>query len=468
MKAKPHILIVESDPSISDRLVERVKQLGFHLYSTSTPDRPIHQLATLRPDLAIMGPSMERQTCLRCMHKLGLIDPEMPFLCACDDPSLLDGSCDGPGAAVYPLSPTLDAAELSKAIENALQQKAERKSLPDSPVVTIGQSPEIMDIRRKIQKVSNKDVTVLITGETGTGKELIARSIHYHSHRNRGGLVKINCGALPDDLLESEIFGFQRGAFTGAHKDKPGRLEMASGGTLFIDEIGDLSVSLQVKLLQIFEDKAFARLGGTDDEIVDTRVVAATNSDLQKKVEEGTFRKDLFYRLNMVQMKVPPLRTRRADIPLLTHYFMNKYCFELNKELVDIPDEIAELFLSYQWPGNVRQLENVIRRAIVLRNWNFAFAELNLRDVKHESDDGSRPEVDSHDVDWPDDRMTKFFRESDFSLKKISKAYVSQAERDAILKTLKSTRWNRKKAAQLLGVSYKTLLNRIREFDLRP
>jgi two-component system response regulator AtoC len=467
MKPKPHILVVESDPSLSKRLQETLKDLGFEHCSASTPDRPIDELAARRPSLTIIGPSLEKQACLKCIHKLGLIDPHMPLLCACRG-NLLDGSFDGPAAALYPITPELDGAEIEEVIHKALERRTERKAAADAPVVIIGQSPEIMNIRRKIQKVSNKDVTVLVTGETGTGKELIARSLHYHSHRNPHGLVKINCGALPDHLLESEIFGFQRGAFTGAHKDKPGRLEMAHGGTLFIDEIGDLSLNLQVKLLQIFEDKAFSRLGGTEDEAIDTRVVAATNSDLRKKVEKGSFRKDLFYRLNKVHIHVPPLRKRKGDIPLLSHYYMNKYCFELRKEPLEIPAEIADLFLSYPWPGNVRQLENVIRRGIVHRNWNFAFAELRLQDPQHESVDGSGQEVHTHDLGWSNDIITKSFREGDFSLKKITKTYVSQAERVAILEALKATRWNRKKAAQLLGVSYKTLLNRIREFDLKP
>jgi DNA-binding NtrC family response regulator len=282
MKANPNILIIESDPSISDSLEEKVKDLGFKYCCTATPDRPADQLAALSPDLAIIGPSVETQACLKSIHKLGLIDPAMPILTTCDDARLLNGSANPPLGAIYYLDPNLDLDEILRTMRNALEQREQRKSELDSPVAIIGQSPEMMHIKEKIQKVSNKDVTVLITGETGTGKELIARSIHYHSRRRKGGLVKINCGALPDDLLESEIFGFQKGAFTGAHRDKPGRLQLASGGTLFIDEIGDLSLSLQVKLLQVFEDKAFSRLGGTEDEAIDTRVVAATNSDLHE------------------------------------------------------------------------------------------------------------------------------------------------------------------------------------------
>ncbi|MBW2084402.1 MAG: sigma 54-interacting transcriptional regulator [Deltaproteobacteria bacterium] len=237
------------------------------------------------------------------------------------------------------------------------------KPVPDFPVL-IGNSPEMQKIRDKIQRVADKDITVrdkiqrvadkditvLITGESGTGKEVIARSIHYHSPRKNGPLLKINCGALPDDLLESEVFGFQRGAFTGAHRNKPGRLELSHGGTLFIDEIGDLSLQLQVKFLQVIEDKTFSRLGGVSGKIVDARVIAATNRDLWKMVKEGTFRKDLYYRLNVVHIEAPPLRKRKQDVPLLLDYFINKYCYELKRDPLDLPLHVLGALNEYAWP----------------------------------------------------------------------------------------------------------------------
>jgi two-component system response regulator AtoC len=338
--------------------------------------------------------------------------------------------------------------------------------MPESPII-IGQGEAVREIRRKIKRLSDKDVTVLINGESGTGKELIARSIHHYSQRNGGPLVKVNCATLPDELLESEIFGFQKGAFTDAHQDKPGLLEMANGGTLFIDEIGELSLPLQVKFLQVLEDKAFSRLGATRDKIIDARVVAATNSNLWKKVREGTFRSDLFYRLNVVHIEAPPLRQLREDIPLLTDYFLNKYCFEFKRGLLDVPDKVANFFQAYHWPGNVRELENVVRRAIALRDWNFVFEELKLESEDYESEhlafSGASPRL----LVWHDDKVRRFFKDSDFCLKKISKAYLSEVERQEIMKALQVTHWNRKNA-DLLQISYKTLLNRILEFDLKP
>ena len=463
MEDKINVLIMETDPSIVAGLVEKVSRRGFQP-CTSTPDRPVDEVDSLRPDLAILGPSLDTMATLRCIYTLKILDPAMPILTPCIE-ACPSGESATPFEGIHYLSPDLNPDQISNSIEMAQEDKKRSEPQPDFQLL-VGQSEGLSDVREKIRKVCDKDITVLITGETGTGKELIARSIHYHSLRSKGPMVKINCGALPDELLESEVFGYQRGAFTGANQDKPGRIEMAHGGTLFVDEIGDLSLNLQVKFLQVLEEKAFSRLGGTRDRVTDTRVVAATNSDLSKKVREGTFRKDLFYRLNVVHIEAPSLRGRSDDILLLTHYFLNKYCFEFKKKCLDLPDKIASLFLAYHWPGNVRELENVIRRAIVLRDWNFIFKELNLADLGQES--GQASPGKGLALAWDDDKIKRSFKEPDFSLKKLTNAYVSEAEQQAILEALRGTQWNRKKAAQVLGVSYKTLLNRIADFDLKP
>jgi two-component system response regulator AtoC len=461
------ILVIDSDPAIAADLEEKVKQLGFESCSTCLPDLPIDQLEALGAELAILGPSLDAETCLKCIHKLKILDPLTPILLSCEDLCQPEASVSTPFNDIYRIKPGYMPDEISPTIETALKHKAECEHRPDLPAL-IGKTPEMMDIRQKIRTVSEKEINLLITGETGTGKELIARSVHFYSPRNEGPLVKISCGALPDQLLESEVFGFQKGAFTGAHKTKPGRIELAHEGTLFIDEIGALSLSLQGKFLQVLEDREFSRLGGTREKMLDIRVVAATNADLRKMVHEATFRKDLYFRLNNMHMKVTPLRERKDDIPLLTHYFLNKYCFELKKRVLEVPSHVTNFFLSYHWPGNVRELENVVRRAIVLRDWNFIFDEMSLDIQTPKEELGAPSLVDSALVDWPNDRVKTFFEEPDFSLRKISKTYVSEAEREMILKALKETEWNRKKAAKQLGVSYKTLLNRIDEFNLKP
>jgi two-component system response regulator AtoC len=466
MNDEVNILVSGSDPSVAETWVARVKQLGFVHCSSANPDMPMDALAAAKPDLAVLGPSLDEDTCIRCIHKLKIVSAFMPVLTSCGGVSPAKGTEMLPFEGIYPLLPDPEDAGFGETVRSALRFRDEHKMRSDYPVI-IGHSEVIRSIKQKIQKVASKDITVLITGETGTGKELIARSLHYHSARSQGPLVKITCGALPDELLESEVFGFQKGAFTGAHKNKPGRLELAHNGTLFIDEIGDLSLALQAKFLQVLEDKAFARLGGIYDQSVDTRVVAATNSDLQKKVRDGLFRKDLFYRLNVIHIQAPPLRERKPDIPILVHYFVDKYCLELKKDVLDIPAKILKHLQIYQWPGNVRELENVVRRVVALRDWEFVFKELSLEVLPKGAHRASREDLGTV-AGWSDEKIEKLIRENRFSLKKITKTYVSEAERQAIVDVLAKTQWNRKKAAEMLGVSYKTLLGRIDEFHLKP
>jgi len=451
-----NILIIEPDRLIAQELEKRLRNLGITSCRNVSHEESIHQLKLVIPDVTIIGPSLDAEKCMKCIHKLKIIDPLTPILISIDD-CLPIGPAYAPFEGVHYLEPDSGEEAISDCIKAALTYKAGRDSRFEYPII-IGQSSEIRAVKQKIRKVADKDITVLITGETGTGKELVARFIHFHSQRSRGPLVKVDCASLPDDLLESEVFGYQKGAFTDAHRDKPGRLELADGGTLFVDEVGNLSLSMQVKFLQIFEDKEFSRLGGLQDRTIDSRVVVATNSDLFKKMRENGFRKDLFYRLNAIQIYMPPLRERKDDIPLLIHYFINKYCNDFKRDPLDVPEDISNLFMQYPWPGNIRELENVIRRAIAVTDWEFAHQELTSYNP---------PESDPMDMNQEND-LTGLFKKNDFSLKKIGKAYTAEAEKRAILTILKQTGWNRIKAARLLGVSYKTLINRIEEFGLKP
>lgn len=463
MESNLNILIIDQDAKRAKDLAKRAGLSSFGSCEFRTQDCSTDQLATLKPDMVILGKTLGTILCMELIHKLKVVDPAMPIMVASHH-FHSDDIFRAPFEGVYYLDCGMDWDDIATSIGKALKSRSECDFWAELPVIA-GQSDAIKEIKGRVHAVSDKDVTVLVTGETGTGKELIARSIHYHSRRNKNPLVKVNCTSLPDDLLESEVFGFQKGAFTDAHRDKPGRIELADNGTLFIDEIGDLSLPLQVKFLQVLEDKAFSRLGSVDDRVVDVRVVAATNSDLWGKVQEGTFRKDLFYRLNVVHLKVPTLRDRKDDIPLLIHFFMNKYCFELKKEIPEIPHNVFELFEAYHWPGNVRELENVVRRAIVLRDWDFVFHELRL---KRYEDEGSSEEKGGVIENWTNDRLDSFLKDHGFYLKRVTRAYVSEMEQNAILKVLNDTQWNRTKAAELLQVSYKTLLNRIDEFGLKP
>ena len=460
------IIILESGkPKLAKEIAGKLNALSVESCILVDHNEDIERLGMLKPDLAILDPVLDLESSLRAIQKLKILNLRMPIFTSSHE-CLPDGEYFSSFDGIHFLDPNCDQKVIEDTISEAITNKEANDRSPDSSFI-IGKSKGIVDVRKKIRTIAEKDITVLVTGETGTGKELVARSIHYYSNRNNGPLVKVDCTSLPDELLESEIFGFQKGAFTDAYKDKPGRIEMANGGTLFVDEIGDISSSLQVKFLQVFEEKEFSRLGATDQKIIDTRVVAATNADLWQKVLNGTFRNDLFYRLNIMNIKVPPLRERKEDIPILIDFFLNKYCYEYKKKVNAVPEKILEFFISYNWPGNIRELENIMRRVIAVSDWDFIFEELK-QDMETDlrSEDGDS--IDTLAQEQENAECIELFKEHEYSLKKISKAYVSRMEREAILDALRKTQWNRTKAAVLLGVSYKTLINRIKEFGINP
>lgn len=312
-------------------------------------------------------------------------------------------------------------------------------------------SPKMQRIKEIIDQVANTDVTILVQGESGVGKEVVARSVHLNSNRKDKPFVKVNCAALPGELLESELFGYEKGAFTGAYRQKPGKFEIANGGIIFLDEIGEISPSLQAKLLQVLQDHEFSRLGGRKDVRVDVRVLAATNRNLEKAVEEGCFREDLYYRLNVVNIFIPPLRDRREEIPFLVDYFLNKFEEKYQKKVRPFPELLMKAFLSHEWVGNVRELENIIQRYVVLKNEEEILRELTAP-VKGE--DG-QPQV-----------KERFFSKENASLKEINREATRKVEAELIEQALQKTNWNRKKAATILNISYKSLLNKLKEIGI--
>jgi transcriptional regulator with GAF, ATPase, and Fis domain len=313
-------------------------------------------------------------------------------------------------------------------------------------------SEKMCRIMEMIDQVADTDVTVLIHGESGVGKELVARALHFRSTRKEKPFMKINCAALPEELLESELFGYEKGAFTGAYNRKPGKFEMADGGTVFLDEIAEISPSLQAKLLQVLQDGEFARLGGKKDIQVSVRVLVATNKNLEEYVKQGRFREDLYYRLNVLNIHVPPLRERTEEIQTLSRYFLDKYSQKYEKPLLTLSSEACDLFHLYDWPGNVRELENMIKRMIVLGHEEIVKNEL-----------GTRLSASSGPEDSPTQRVEE---PRPIPLKQISRKAALEAEREVIKRTLEKTHWNRKMAARLLDISYKALLYKIKECGL--
>src|SRR6478609_5442324 len=312
--------------------------------------------------------------------------------------------------------------------------------------VVFGQSEGMQALRSRLDRVASANVPVLIHGESGTGKDIIARLVHALSPWKSGPFVKVNCPAIPGTLLESELFGYERGAFTGAYGSKPGRVEMAHRGTLFLDEISELDMPLQSKLLQLLQDGQFCRIGAQADKKVEVRIVCATNRKLEEEIENGTFRQDLFYRINVVNLYMPPLRERRSDIDGLVAYFLEFYNRKYNCKARPISLELMEVLRKYHWPGNIRELENLVKRYVILGAEDVISADLAPRTV------------DFFNTDIPVDGQ--------ISLKKLTRQAVRELERKVILKVLQNHHWNRKQAAKALSISYRALLYKIRDAGL--
>ncbi len=315
----------------------------------------------------------------------------------------------------------------------------------------IGQSDKMQEVFRLIEKVADSDSTIIINGETGTGKGLAARAIHRHSYRKNKPFVSINCGAIPENLLESELFGHVRGAFTGATTNRCGKFEVADGGTIFLDEIGDMSPDLQVKLLRVLEEKEFEQVGGCKTVKVDVRIIAATHRNLEEEVQKGTFREDLFYRLYVIPIKLPPLRGRKSDIPLLVAHFVNEIGYDKNKELGGVSGSAMKMMMQYPWPGNVRELRNMIERFVVLCEDG---KELSILDLPEKLKTSSGGNVVMPQVEISQDGICL-------------NTAVGEFEKALIVQSLKKTKWVKNRAAKLLHLNRTTLVEKIKRHHLQ-
>ncbi|HRT71625.1 MAG TPA: sigma-54 dependent transcriptional regulator, partial [Syntrophales bacterium] len=362
------------------------------------------------------------------------------------------------GAYDY-LEKNFDIEELKLTVRDALRRKGvdQGRDLPFNEALDgavsfgnmVAKSKEMLKVFALIRKVANTRANVLILGESGTGKELVARAIHENSDRKKKPFVAINCGGIPETLLESELFGYVKGAFTGAYADRHGLFEVANGGVIFLDEIGELPVILQVKLLRAVQEKTFRRVGGSEDIRVDVRIISATNQDLFQRVKEGAFREDLYYRLNVIPIPMPPLRKRKEDIPILVRYFTEKYSRQFGKEIGKISSYALELLMKYQFPGNVRELENIIERSVALETSNIILPE-NLVIAGNEKTDVVR----AFDLELPDEGINL-------------DAEMASIERRLIEKALQKARGTKTKAAQLLNMTRDALNYRIEKLDIR-
>jgi len=330
----------------------------------------------------------------------------------------------------------------------------------------IGRSKAILKILELARKVSDVDFNVLITGESGVGKELVARSLHYYSSRSEKPFIKVNSANLPAELVESELFGYEKGAFTGAVRQKTGKFEHAENGTLFLDEIGELPLQLQAKLLQVLQDKCYYRIGGQKEIQVNARVIAATNQNLDRQINTGTFRNDLFYRLSTISIHIPPLRERKEDIPDLVEYFLKKISLNQDRPRITIPKSLIDIFQEYHWPGNIRELENYLHRLSILENFRELEEEIIASSPKKE-DSQVHSDLSADQAEKVNPLPAEDF-ESFPSLKEVRDEAVNKVEREVIEKVLLKCNWNRKETARILKISYRALLYKIKDLNLSP
>jgi two-component system response regulator AtoC len=501
----PMIAVVDDDSGFAGYLRTFLALRGYEARSYTRGDEIV---AAIRqgdpPDIVLLDVAMPGMDGLQTLKALKAARPELQVI-------MLSGREHAQtiveavrlGAADYVVKPHDPEGLGEIALDSAIKQAFERTRLvheltdlrrqlsDDQSDAFVGwsDSPAMRQVARIIEQVADSDVTVLIRGESGVGKELVARAIHQRSTRKQRPFVKVNCAALPAELLESELFGHEKGAFTGAATTRIGKFEQAHTGTIFLDEIGEMKPPLQAKLLHVLQDAEFTKLGSNKKINVDVRVVTATNRDLEQMLTQGEFREDLYYRLKVIEAVVPPLRDRRDEILKLTDFFLAKYSQRYNRPVRQISDELRGRFMLYEWPGNVRELENMVKRFVILQDEALVMRELSkprlvatlppvtpappayhtppaAAEPSHAA--APAPAGDEDDDEGKDDAAAPA-RKDGRRLSVVAREAALSAERTVIADTLRRVHWNRRKAAQLLGVSYKTLLNKIKETGIeRP
>jgi two-component system response regulator PilR (NtrC family) len=452
------ILVADDEQSMREFLDIMLKKEGYKVSLASNGEEVLKLIDKDLFDLILLDIRMPKLDGIGVLKKIKTASPEtiviMITAYASADTAI---KAMKEGAYDYITKP-FKVDEIKLIIKNALEKKnLQKENLLLKQVVRdryrfgsiIGQSSKMLALYDLLEKIAPTKTNILITGESGTGKELAAKAIHYNSSRKDKPFVTLNCGAIPESLIESELFGHMKGAFTDAITTKKGLFEMADEGSIFLDEISELPLLMQVKLLRVLQDKEFKRVGGTDDIRVDVRIISATNKDLEEAVKEKRFREDLFYRLNVIQMKMPPLRDRKEDIPILAAHFLKKYSEELNKNILKISPDALNMLLNYEYPGNVRELQNIIERAVALGNGN----ELTPQHLSSYLDEQIQSKRGAIDLDIPPDGI---------DLEKV----IEEIERALLLKALDRTKGIKKKAAELLRINFRSMRYRLEKYGL--
>ena len=466
-KAKERILIVEDEENGRQGYEALLRKWGFDVLAATNAEEALARFSEFRPAALIADVELPGMDGLELLHRLGDELRDVPALIITGKGSDERAVAAIEAGAFWYIEKPLKAPVLRALLDRALGKARDRKQLTtltrelrDSGRLgeLVGASKPMQELMHLVELAAPSSASVLITGETGSGKEIAARSIHRLSPRAGQAFVAINCSAIPETLMESEIFGHEKGAFTGAAERRLGCFELADGGTLLLDEIGEMPAPTQAKLLRVLEDHKVRRLGSKTETPVDVRVVAATNKDPEQAVAKGQIRQDLYFRLNVIRIDIPPLRARRDDIPLLCAHFLRLYSARYNSSVRELPRELRNAFQRHDWPGNVRELENAVRRYVILPDLEMSLA--NLEETQPAPD---RPELSL--VEKPNGDRPLVRRGAEVSLRKVAAQAAEEAERKLLRRVLAETRWNRREAASQLKISYKALLNKLKKWE---
>ena len=445
MKKKAKILIVDDEAIVRESLRDWMSDVGHQVLTAENGHQALEIIEKEKPGIAIVDLIMPGMDGIELLKRAKETYPNIEVIIITaygSIPTAINAMREGAYDYIEkPFCPERAELLVNKLVEHqrlveeniSLHQKLEERYRFEN---IIAKSPKMQQVIEVIRVVAKSNATVLIVGDSGTGKELVARAIHSQSYRKDKPFVAVSCAALPESLLESELFGHEKGSFTGAHAQRKGKFEIANRGSLFLDEIGEMSANIQVHLLRVLEEREFTRVGGDELIKVDVRVISATNKDVKKAVADNQFREDLYYRLNVVSIELPPLRERKEDIPLLAQHFLNKFAVENQKEIIDFSPEATDFLLKYEWPGNVRELENAVERAVILSNDSY----IEARDMPQTTVQMNHSAT-----------VEKSLKES---------------EKKCVLAILKETRGNFSEAARVLGISRATLYNKIKAYEL--
>jgi two-component system, NtrC family, response regulator AtoC len=463
-------LVVDANPDSREGLSRIIKEAGFPVLTAGSGSEGLALLTTLRPSVVIVDMDLPGIDACDLIHQMRLevTDVVLLALSSVQDTAHVVRTMRA-GASDFLAKPA-SATTVQSAIRTALtRSEASGADLagggeadrfwPDLDLL-YRNSERMRGVEDIVRRAADTNATILLLGESGTGKEMVAKSIHYISQRRDRPFLKVNCASLPGDLLESELFGHEKGAFTGAHRRKPGKFELAHRGTFLLDEIGEMPLGLQAKLLHVLQDGRFFRVGGSEMIETDVRLIAATNRDLASVMATGQFREDLYYRLNVVTIAIPPLRERREEIPLLVEHFLRKFCRQYDRETPRIGPDTLQQMQDYAWPGNVRELENMVKRLVVLQNEGLLLEEIAMRRNRPWAPRETIP-VTAPSPAPPQLTSLPPIREGELGLKEIAKRAAMEAEKAVLKEVLDRVRWNRAQAARLLKISYKALLYKI-------